>query len=484
MGKPQSTTKIEIRPTTLPEDISSDLHDEEQGLQADGRQELPHTDDTHYDAHQGRGVARFTKEADATIQSVRDYCRSLVQETRSLYDKISNMNSETVYQESNENISIIKNEWRATISSAIVQRIQMEKDELSFMQTHQINREAVYPHNTFNVFALLALIVVAEAIFNSFNIGLHQRRGLLDGSAIAFMFAWVNISLAWLAGNFFLRWTNCEVRRLRGHFFFALTAMASLSLNAFLATYRESLTVTPTNFSEVYFIIHSIKFTFPNLLFLLTGFIAFLFSAYKVYKSEDPYPGFSDVARRKEDAKDHEDTVQDEAGEEVRKTIEAGFKKLDELPSKADHSVAQMYNLSDRGKSNIEAGNTHLVALQDNSTTWLLYVRGINSRVRNTPPPAYYQTLFPSFALGNAGHSELKQIDVFIKDATTYAKDLRDKVVIARGSRLSELEKGLGDFQEFINALEAEAQVLSTNTQNIDSRSTTSGFNNLQKEGV
>ncbi|MBC8285279.1 MAG: hypothetical protein H8E32_15805 [Nitrospinae bacterium] len=45
MEKPQPAPKIAKQLTTL-EDIASDLHDKEQGMQADGKHELPHTDDT------------------------------------------------------------------------------------------------------------------------------------------------------------------------------------------------------------------------------------------------------------------------------------------------------------------------------------------------------------------------------------------------------------------------------------------------------
>ena len=483
MEKPQPAPKIAKRPTTMPEDIASDLHNEEQGMQADGKHELPHTDDTHYDTHQGRGVSRFQKEADATTQDVREDSRSFVQEARSLRDTITSLNPDRVLKQIPEKVSILKNEWRPHLLSAIVRRIQAYKDLLTFTQNHQIDREAVYPYNTFNVFALLALIVVLEAIFNGFTLGLHQKRGFAEGAAIAFMFAATNIFLAWLAGEFCLRWTNCTVRRPRGLFLFTVSVLASLGLNAFLALYRDALVVTPTNLTDVYFAFYNLKLSFQNFLFMCVGFIAFCFATFKVYKSSDPFPGYADVDRRFVNASDDEQEPREEAQENVRDVTTDVFQELEELPNNADLSIAKMHSLADQTQNKIETGTTRLAALQNNAESWLLYVRGINSRVRHSSPPMYFQTLFPSFSLGDAGHAELKQITKFIDEATTHAKELRNQVAIAQDNRLSTLENSLDDFQQFINDLEEEAQKRSTNTQNIE-REARKTFTKLQQEGA
>ena len=178
----------------------------------------------------------------------------------------------------------------------------------NFKYKHDLHEPPIIAESEVWHWATLLALLFAETMINSFSFGEVSAMGLVGGFGQAFLFAIVNLALAYLAGNFFKFKNHYDSNlRIAGWAVFAFFLIIIFLYNLFVGHYREALGApdfetalsnTGTNFAKDIFGISD----GGALLLVVLGFIIAIIAFLKNYNFEDPYPGYSKIGKREQDA--------------------------------------------------------------------------------------------------------------------------------------------------------------------------------------
>ena len=175
-----------------------------------------------------------------------------------------------------------------------------------FREKSGLTRHAYYPDHRIKVLIVLVVIMLSgEMLLNSTFFALASDYGLVGGALVAFLVSAINLFLSFLISSAYRYVHHISMyQKAIGYFSVLLTLAAAMTLALFVGNYRTELERNPDNagFDTV------VRFSedmFRNIdtvdSWILTGFtlVIFLISAFKFYRSDDPYPGYGAITRIK-----------------------------------------------------------------------------------------------------------------------------------------------------------------------------------------
>ena len=294
----------------------------------------------------------------------------LTKQIRSLLPKIaeerhnlSEAKAESQYRQSIENIKseIIsaRDEYRQELHKSQLKLISTEGHLNSFKTINIVKHEPDHPHDIPHYLSVVFLILVVEALLNSFFWSKGSGHGLAGGYLMAIVLALANIALAILTGLGF-RYINLQGKnnKLIAIISAAIGITAILSLNFYIATTRNSIVskLNPEN---------SVKLLFQETESIILFVLGIVFAAYatlKGYRLFGSIPGYRKVYDDYELAFSGIKEIENKIKNSIKNASDTALNKLSSVNSKI--SVAKQKASALSGEINILQKDFHAVTNQ------------------------------------------------------------------------------------------------------------------------
>lgn len=228
-------------------------------------------------------------------------------------------------------------------SSALEDAVESDKEFKHFRKQNNLEHRApavVDLEESKSGIAWIVLVVLVETIANGSFFQEGSTAGLIGGIREAFFLTVLNISLAGILGVFVLRYIGHldKTKRILAWVIGGFTVVAILFLNLVIAHYREAYVITQgaPAFDLVLTQMASNPLVMSDAKSWLLGALGLVFNgfaSYKFYHLKDPYPGYTEVARRRRRALE---ALKDEAS-----------KSLENLKAHRDFSIENAEKIID-----------------------------------------------------------------------------------------------------------------------------------------
>jgi hypothetical protein len=273
----------------------------------------------------------------------------------------------------------------------------VEQEFEDFKSSNRLTRGSRVPEGHITHTGIVLLVLLLDTAANGYLLSKRDEFGLLGGMVQAILVAGMNVSLGFFAGRVALPniihrsiW-----RRIGGITAFATLLLLILALNLSFAHYRDlSVLGAPDPeqraLSEVLqtpLILHDVKSWWLGCLGVLFAFVSLI----EGFKWDDPYPGYGELARRRDEKRenymDRKHYWLDSIGERREQArSEVGEIRRDIEMTQGEIGQASMGRLSFRASffahaSHLEAAANQLIAAY----------RDANRRARTTPAPSYFE---------------------------------------------------------------------------------------------
>lgn len=224
----------------------------------------------------------------------------------------------TTYPEKKQKLEDIKKE---------LQEEQKYKTEAiaevtKFRETNKLNRAAHYPKKRDKLLGLLVLMGVFEAILNAFFLSKASEFGLAGGFAMAVVISLLNIIFAFFMSRSLMHIHHIEPKTsLIGILGTLVLASVVAFISLFIGHYRAALDES-MELASVQAVINMIESptgisTFDSWMLVIVTVVIFSFVTFKFYKNDDPYPGYGEISRKAQNAKDQLSRKKTKASEMV-----------------------------------------------------------------------------------------------------------------------------------------------------------------------
>lgn len=320
---------------------------------------------------------------------------------------LSNLILEVNIRKEFTSISEMNNEFKNKVSATftpILKDIETLKEEVrsaeddvrTFKKVNGIRRNAHYPPSSWGTIGVLLIALVLESVLNGVFFAAGQDLGLVGGVAEALVISCLNIGIGFIAGWWILTYKNhcLKSKEYLAYLFFTAVCIFSFCLNIGAAHYREALVSDPdnarTNAVEAFINgIVSIHDVDSWLLFSL-GIFFFSLAVYKGYRSDDEYPGYGRISRKKDDLMDDLTNEREEALSLLDDMHQELLSELDETYEIVKRSAKQLSSYI----SSLEHQNSIYVSYIQHLENALLYIttlyRETNQAARGNDYPDYF----------------------------------------------------------------------------------------------
>ena len=221
-----------------------------------------------------------------------------------------------------------RTELRNTVKSFANKLFEIKRKLISgereFEEFKKINKRigpARFPENRMRAFSWVFLIFCLEILLNAYTIGTAHPQSFTGAIIETFGFALVNAGIALLMGLFTWRYCNSvkTINKYTGILLTLLILSFIIFINLFFAHYRDALlnlksTINQGNAEEyiknVSLLGQHARNTILEAPLNLTGMKSYLlfvigsglalFTAFKAYETDDPYPGYGKIQREQD----------------------------------------------------------------------------------------------------------------------------------------------------------------------------------------
>ncbi len=236
-------------------------------------------------------------------------------------------------------------DFKQNLGGSLSKYIRNNRHLARFQVLNNLNRDADYPKSKWLFWGIFFIVLVAEAIANSYFYAQGSDLGFLGGILQASLVALANVVLSFFIGFVVLRYLN-HVNKIKKFMAF-IGLILSFGLLFFLhlvtAHYRELLIKSPDNAtSQVLKDTFNQPFNindFESLILIIIGFGISILVIWKSYRFDDPYPGYGKVWRKWEKTQEAKNKdikkFRDEIGE-----VSNGFQEdVEKLNKNANYTI-------------------------------------------------------------------------------------------------------------------------------------------------
>lgn len=394
--------KIQVLPVASASQIHSDLA-AEYNLRTnainDGKQNLPAWDSTDYSVTE----SRILTDIKAAMEEVTTRTKSTLHETehkltqlqhelgsmiadvdtqkleRDLADLYSDSAAHRHYTEYYRDFKVFEPHWRG------------------FRVQNGINRPAHYPESLFTSFTWIIFVIFIEAIANSYLFAKGSDFGLIGGVFQALIVSILNAGiLGFLMGFVAARQINhiSTARKIFGGVAACLILVGVVIFNLAVGHYRQQLVIgslEPARDALTSFSAHPAALAdFEAWLLFFVGLTAFMFSAYKCYHLDDPYPGYGEVDRRFRALSLRVKSESERLLTSAQKLLDSELAKMDGLFSQYSRNFTDFSRLAPTLPTQAAAAVSDVKTLNDALRTLLMEYRDTNGKVRAAKPCEYW----------------------------------------------------------------------------------------------
>jgi len=289
--------------------------------------------------------------------------RSLLPKIAEERHKLSEAKAECSHRQNLETIKseIVssRDEYRQELHKTQIKLISTEGHLNSFKTINQVNHEPDHPHDIPHYLSVVFLIMIAEALLNSFFWSKGSGQGLAGGYLMAVVLAIANIALAILAGLGF-RYINLQGSNHKLIAFSSAISgtIAILWLNIYIATTRNTI-VTQLNTND------QVKLLFQEtesaVLFIL-GIVFAAYAAYKGFRLLGSIPGYRKVHDDYETAFTAIKDIESKIKNSIKSTADSALNKLANVNGKISQAKQKGSALS--GEIKVLEKDFHAVTKQ------------------------------------------------------------------------------------------------------------------------
>ena len=260
----------------------------------------PDSNEQKFRIHLTNRAMQATNEADVYIKGLQDqHAAIMISKENTDIEKMPNEFKTKTNTELKPILDEIKEE---------VRQCRLTDDELiKFKKDNHLDREAVYPSDQLVIIVIVGGILLGESMLNAFFFATGLDGGIFAGFAMAVAFSIINLSIGFFSGKFVLPNTN-HISQTKKRVYWACTVVITLILlpvvNLFIAHYREALNLNPDNATNIL-----AWDSLTNGLFSLTdanswllavlGLLFAMVAMYEGYSSDDKYPGYGKLTKKK-----------------------------------------------------------------------------------------------------------------------------------------------------------------------------------------
>ncbi len=304
---------------------------------------------------------------------------------------------------------------RAAIVRATERRLRAQTAMQQFQVHHNITTPASYPDHWGKVWLVCAIIWAVETAMNSALYA--NENGLIGGATVAAIVAGLNTGLAFGLG-YWARYINMPHPwgRARGILCFLAFAISTVFLNALFSAFRSEFqaVLDPTDMAQTrhafsaavplafgIFKLHWIFSDFLSMVLFVAGLITSGIAFYKGYKADDRFPGYGDLDRAYQAARNEEERLQ----AVVRQIAKDMVIKLRARVQAIILEPSNQVGVLARRASDVQQAQTErqaqMESVQRDYHQVLRAYRQQNSAVLSTSRPAYF-TDYPSLDIPTA----------------------------------------------------------------------------------
>jgi len=376
--------------------IKKDLRLDEKA-KFNGSKQLPSSDTDDFDEVENKIINKIEAERARCLNEFNDHLTTYNQ-------RLATLNIESrltkVTLAAKEAISNFKEQIHQGQDDLKLARDDVEEHEKqlkNFRLENGLSRPAHYPGSILFHIGFIALIFLAECLFNALFLAVGNEFGLLGGMGEALVISLVNIGVALLLGKKVLPFFFHKKIGLK---LLSATVLLSFFLGNFLfnllvAHYRDALAIEMSDKATILaissFTTAPLNITdFKSWIMVGVGCLFALSTLLDGFKMDDPYPyyGHWDRLRRRayETYADKKATLLEDL-KDTRDIASASLAKLkdDLIKRRQEHDsiIANRTNLL----VNFEA---HQNYLESSGRELITFYRARNRESRNTPPPKHF----------------------------------------------------------------------------------------------
>lgn len=442
------------KPVEFPADTAEDLaitFDIENIAKRMARQDLPPSDAHSVDAQELQFKQEMEKraiQAKARIQQDANY-KEMEIANLSLERDLADLSAlpetfvntiDREYQESESELKQLKVQYTVALD-----------DLQAFKRQHGLRREADYPLSKTKSVGLLFFMLIIETVLNANFFAQGADLGFLGGAIQAFVISVLNVSIGCMVGAFILRWKNhiSSFRSLLGLIGTILCGTIALIGNLLVGHYRDAMSIDPDNGARVALIQFldgpfSLQ-DFNSWILVALGLIVFFLALYKGYTWDDTYPGYGQIDRRVQNAKDELMATKTELTDTIHEIYEEHVENSEKYYKKMQKDKQQLEVLFSSMRNDFVLYRNYLSNLKNAYQYLITLYRQTNKKERSSLPPSYFNepVVISLDELTDVQEptDRRQQFEIYLTKAASDFPEIKNKLLTAQSEKVQRINE-------------------------------------------
>jgi len=410
----------------------------EERARAEGQQNRPASDQAEPDANERAIIEYFHAQWTELCGVVGERFSDLIRQLEALRERFDPSGLVACGNEAAEALDRHHAQSKLALAKARAAEQASHRDLKEFSCANGLSREAYTARPALVMAAGYVLAVILEGAINAWAFIPGSDLGVLGGTIQAIVVAGVNIGPAVMAGVLARNLLHINGARKAAGVLTVVCYLLFLAIYTLLvAHYRAALLVDSEQAAvqAVLRLIHTpfAIYDFHTLLLVICSVLFSVVSFTTSFRAADPYPGYSREQARWKKCKTAVEAEESAFIQGIDAVTQPMLDNVDRRSTEASRA-RETYRESVAVARNLVADYHYAASRLKSACSELVgRYRGINQRIRDTPPPAYFAVNKPEF-LPNSGAvlfpfdlSALEHAEKTMASFSNDASDLREK---------------------------------------------------------
>ncbi|MFC1488836.1 hypothetical protein ACFL6B_03210 [Thermodesulfobacteriota bacterium] len=313
-------------------------------------------------------------------------------------------------------------EFRAQVHNGVDQLYQLRRhvieigrEEEDFRKKHNLNRTAHFPDSTKLHYGIIAVLLLVESLLNGNFLARGSELGLLGGVLDALGIAMFNVWIGFLVGKLVMSqmFHSQAGNKIVGYIGTLSFICLSFVFNIMVAHYRDALGGELPEKAAMLaiesFLNDSFNIVdFKSWMMVLIGFSFSIVAAIDGFRTDDPYPGYGQIAKRRIRATQEYADMKEDLMEDLREIKEDAVQAMTQAKEGVEKRKNEYHSILDARERLNGLFQTHLEYLESCANNLLSDYREANRHARSSAPPSHYSELWelehpPPANIGHTG---------------------------------------------------------------------------------